>query len=176
MPSHPDAAGGLGPLARAHGSFGVIILAIGCVLAAGIDNQVTRTMGQITDFKHEMAVFVVLAPAIFLAPLVFFTPHLVRARRRLLESFGAEVASYSERLEQRWAHGPEPIPLAQADFQTSADLGTTFGRVDKMRAFLALDQSVWLPLVLAAALPMILALTRQIPLLDILKQLRGIAI
>jgi hypothetical protein len=175
-PTHPDAAGGLGPLASAHGSFAIIILAMGSVLAAGIDNQATRTAGRITDFKVEMLVFVVLAPSIFLAPLALFAPYLVRTRRALLDTYGAKAASYSSRFEQRWVHGADPIPLEIADISTNADFGASFGRVEKMRALLFLDRRVWLPLVIAAALPMILVLTRQIPLLDILKQLKGVAL
>lgn len=175
-PSHPDRAGGLGPLASAHGAFAIIVLVMGSVLAAGVDNQATRTAGRITDFKVEMLVFVVLAPSIFLAPLTLFAPALVRTRRAFLEAYGAKVAAYSSRFEQRWVHGADPIPLETADIQTNADLGTSFGRVEQMRAFLFLDRGVWLPLVIAAALPLILVLTRQIPLLDILKQLKGVAL
>lgn len=175
-PTHPDAAGGLGPLASAHGSFGVIVLAMGSVLAAGIDNQATRTMRQITDFKIEMLVFVVLAPSIFLAPLAFFAPYLARTRRALLHTYGAKAAGYSSRFEQRWVHGADPIPLELADISTNADFGASFGRVGKMRAFLFLDQGVWLPLVLAALVPMILVLTRQVPLLEILRKLRALAL
>lgn len=175
-PSHPDGAAGLAPLATAHTSFGLVLFAIGAILASAIANQAHRGERSVLDFKSEVIAFIVLGPALFLAPLLPFTPTLVRTRRACLHSFGARVADHARRFEAAWAHGDEPIPLDCGDMQTNADLGTTFQRTQSMGVFLFLRRDVVAALLAPAAAPMLILAMTEVPLLEILGKIRGLVL
>jgi hypothetical protein len=172
QPTHPDSAGGLGPVADAHSSLGLVVLAAASVLAAAIANHVHRGMGSALDYKLAMILFVVVAPLLCVAPLLILAPVISREKRLFLMEYGVKAADYSIRFEQRWVKSPEPIALATPDIATDSNLGQSFQRACSMKAFLLTRRGAWQPLVLFALVPMVLVLMGEFPVFKILGQIR----
>lgn len=65
----------------------------------------------------------------FLGPLMFFTPILVRTRLDWLRDYGLLVTRYNRAFHEKWMMGQsatdEPL-LGSADIQSLADLGSSF--------------------------------------------------
>lgn len=163
VPTHPDRAGGLGFLALCQASFGAVVFAIACTVAAAM--RVRRELTALThlvQYATPLLVLAVVSVVVIFAPLVFFAPVLVRAKRRGDEHFSALAALHSQRFEDRWfgreawakrlAQGDEV--LGAPEISSLQDLGTSFEAERQMR-LLPLSRGPVLAVVLSALLPIV---------------------
>jgi hypothetical protein len=133
--THPDRAGGLAFLGKSAYVFAPILLAQGALLAGLIANRILYEGETLLTFKMEAASLVGFFVLFILGPLVMFTPHLSRAKRRGLGDYGLLASRYVQGFEEKWVHGEEEGDelLGSGDIQSLADLGNSYSAVREMR-------------------------------------------
>lgn len=155
VPTHPDAAGGLGFLGTVQASFSLIVLAVSCTLTA---QRLSRAPSvDFTDYALHLFAFALLCLVVIFAPLMLFFRQLLRAKRKGDHDFSAVAAWHSQRFEQRWFHRELPKgldPLSAEDFSSLTDLGSSFKAARAMRWF-PVDIRAALAVVAAAMAPMV---------------------
>ncbi|MCE9671185.1 hypothetical protein LY474_25575 [Myxococcus stipitatus] len=173
VPTHPDTAGGLGFLPVCQASFSVVVFAVAMPIAAYSfrKNAAAITQAPI-DYVMPQLIFGVLACILVFAPLAFFSPALVKAKRRGGPWFSTVASHHSREFERRWfqAH-PGVDPLAAEDFSSLADLGTSFAVARRMRLF-PYDQRAFAAVGGAALLPLAVLLVMDRQFLAVVDQLR----
>ncbi len=179
VPSHPDRAGGLGFLATCQASFGAVVFAVACTVAAAMRER--RELAALTDlarYASPLLVLAVVAVLAIFAPLVFFSPTLVRAKRRGDEHFSTFAALHSQRFEQRW-FGPKAWAercaakddvLGAPEISSLTDLGTSF-EVERQMRLIPLSRRPVLAVVLAAVVPIVPVLLSHQQFLSVVMQL-----
>lgn len=103
--THPDKTGGLGFVSEAQTSFGAAIFAFGCsIIAATIIHKIKIEGADFSDFSMwgPALGFVIGAPLMFVLPLLMFTKHLARAKRRAKELFDHQASEAALVFEQQW--------------------------------------------------------------------------
>jgi hypothetical protein len=136
IPTHPDRAAGLGFLGSSTYAFGPILFAQGALLAGLIANRVLYLGENLIGFKVEAAGLLAFIVVFVLCPLVVFTPQLARSKRRGLGDYGRLASRYVQGFEEKWVKQKSARAdelLGNADIQSLADLGNSFGVVREMR-------------------------------------------
>ena len=168
VPTHPDRAGGLAFVGRLQARFGVVIFAIG-VLVMAITYQKLMVEGSaVVSFATlgPIAAYMILAPAAFVLPLLFFTGTLVRAKRVSLDRYAAVIARYCRTVDAKYL---EPkASRFQSDeageaFGGLADAQETYGAVSRMR-LIPFDAGTLTRLVASAVTPMLPLIVQVVPL------------
>lgn len=155
VPTHPDAAGGLGFLGTVQASFSLIVLAVAATLTA--HRLPHAPTADFTDYALHLFAFALLCLVVVFAPLLPFFRQLLRAKQKGDQDLSAVAAWHSQRFERRWFHRelPEGLdPLSADDFSSLADLGTSFKTTRGMRS-LPVDLRAALTVVAAAMAPLV---------------------
>ncbi len=172
-PAHPDRMGGLGGLQIGQQPFAMIFLVVGATVSATIANQVLYNGAQILDFKILAASLIVCAAAFYLAPLLVFTPQLIRCKRMGVLEYEHLSGEYTRGFDQKWLRtggkSSEPL-LGTSDIQSLADIGNAFERVETMRSVPFSPKGVLVP-VLAVGAPLLPLALLVMPLEDLLQLL-----
>jgi hypothetical protein len=171
--AHPDHACGLGFVAQAHASFGLVAFPFAVVWAAGWRERFHAGMANADSLKSMIPVFIVVILIAFLGPLLVFTPKIFRTRQRALLSYGTLAAEYCRLFESEWINQPESVVeakslLGTADLQSFADLQNTLSAVQATH-FVPFDRWAAIALVLGVALPLLPLLTLILPLRDLVR-------
>jgi len=135
--THPDRCAGLAFLGKSVYAFGPILFAQGVMLAGLIASRVLYHGESLLSFKLQGGGFVAFFILAILSPLLVFTPHMARAKRKGLADYGLLAQRYVDRFEQKWAvDNPAPSEelLGAADIQSLADLGNSYAMVREMRS------------------------------------------
>jgi hypothetical protein len=173
MPTHPDEAGGLAFVGEAQRFFGVIVFAYSAMAAGVLANGVIYDRIPLQHFAAVIAIYAVVAMVIILAPLVVFAGPLVKTKRAGMHEYGALATEYTTAFNQKWIvapRRPEEELLGSGDIQSLADLGNSFGFIEKMNA-LPMGPRTPIHLALASLLPMAPLLLTVMPLKDVLQLL-----
>jgi hypothetical protein len=134
--THPDRAGGTGFLGASSYAFGPILFAQGALLAGLIAVRVLYEGQNLMAFKMDAGGLVVFFVLFVLGPLIVFTPHLSRAKRKGLQDYGQLASRYVQGFQEKWIHErafSEDELLGSGDIQSLADLGNSFTVVQEMR-------------------------------------------
>jgi hypothetical protein len=159
MPTHPDEAGGLAFVGEAQRFFGVIVFAYSAAAAGVLANGVIYDRIPLPHFAAVIATYAIIAIVMILAPLVVFAGPLVKTKRAGLHEYGALATEYTTAFNEK-----------SGDIQSLADLGNSFGYIEKMNA-LPMGPRTPLHLALASLLPMAPLLLTVMPLKDVLQLL-----
>ncbi len=173
FPTHPDESGGLGFVGEAQRFFGILLFAYSVGAVGVLANMVVYDKVPLKNFAPAIATYVVMALLIILGPLVIFTGRLLKTKRKGLHQYGALATTYTGSFQRKWIgnQNPEHEPLlGTGDIQSLADLGNSYGFIEKM-GFLPLDLRTVVQLIVASLLPMTPLLLTVMPLKDILKLL-----
>jgi len=173
LPMHADRRGGIGFLKQPSISYGaVLLLAMGSALCAGWETKILLYGGRIDDFKPLFYAFVLIATIIAFAPLLTFVPQLFAARLEGRRAYGRLVTDYARALQERWIGGPARKDLlGSPDFQSLADLGTSFSEnVQNMQVLLFGLRDI-VVLFIVSHLPVIPVLLLEQSLSDVVKRL-----
>jgi hypothetical protein len=173
FPTHPDQAAGLGFVGEAQRFFGMILFAFSLGSTGVLAREIVYNHIPLVAFAPSIAAYVVIALLIVIGPLMVFTGVLLKTKRVGLHQYGALATNYTGSFHQKWIEHktPEQEPLlGSADIQSLADLGNSYGYVEKMKP-LPVDPRTLLYLVLASLLPLTPLLLTVMPLKDILKLL-----
>jgi hypothetical protein len=168
VPVHPDSMGGLGFLGALQGRFGTVIFAVGVLIAATTYHRVVTEGAPLGTWATwaPVAAYVLLAPAAFAAPLLFFTASMSEAKRKGEQRYAILLAELSHEFHARWL-GSAPYSRSESaagpDFGALADAGATFQVVRSMR-IVPFDYRTIANLALSAGLPMVPVFLKLLPL------------
>ncbi len=176
IPTHPDRAAGLGFLSASIYSMSLLILAHGVLLSGLIANRILYAGQKLMAFKLEVIGFITMGMLVFLAPLLVFSPHLLRARREGLREYGKLASRYVEEFDQKWGRGGAQADeqlIGSGDIQSLADLGNSFEIIRDIRPVPFSKETV-IQLIFIILLPVLpLALT-MMPLEELITKLLGV--
>jgi hypothetical protein len=113
----------------------------------------------------------VVAVVTIVGPLTVFAGVLLQTKRTGLHQYGTLATAYTGSFHQKWIkdQNPQREPLlGSSDIQSLADLGNSYGYVEKMKP-LPVDLRTLLHLVVASLLPLTPLLLTVMPLKDIVK-------
>jgi hypothetical protein len=99
---HPDHVGGLGFLEASLLAQLPFSFCLGVGLAGAIANRVFHEGQKISDCRFLAPILIAIALLIAVAPYFFFTPTLMRMRRRGMMKYGQLAHAVGERFEQKW--------------------------------------------------------------------------
>jgi len=173
FPTHPDEAAGLGFVGEAQRFFGLILFAFSLASAGVLAREIVYDHIALVTYAPSIATYVVIALLIVVGPLMLFSGILLKTKRIGLHEYGALATTYTGTFHQKWIEHKTPVEeplLGSSDIQSLADLGNSYGYVEKMKP-LPVDPRTLLHLVLASLLPLAPLLLTVMPLKDILKLL-----
>lgn len=171
FPTHPDQAGGLGFIGETQRFFGIILFALSTGTVGVLANDIVYDKIPLQSFTAAIAVYVIASVLILVVPLIVFTVRLLRTKRIGLHQYGSLATAYTGLFQKKWIQhdNPENEPLlGSADIQSLADLGNSFGFIEKMKP-LPIDLRLLLHLTAASLLPIVPLLLTVMPLKDLLK-------
>jgi hypothetical protein len=164
-PTHPDLAAGLGFLEHAATAFLSLQVAVGAVVAGRLLAVAVR--GGAPVDKPQIAGFALFTVVMTLGPLAPFSRSLLRAKRLGKLDYGRLASRHNQRFADRWLGGTTADPLGDPAISSLADLGTSYGAIDRMRPLPIGRLSLILLLVVCAA-PALPALATHVPFRDML--------
>ena len=170
-PTHPDEAAGLGFVGEAHRFFSIIPFAFSISASGVLANDIVYGKTPLSHFGPLIAAFVILLTILFLLPLAVFAPILLRTKKRGLYEYGSLATEYTSSFQKKWVETRPPreeVLLGTGDIQSLADLGNSFGFIEKMGP-MPVDHRTPLTLVAACLIPMAPLLLTIMPLKDLLK-------
>ena len=171
LPAHPDRAGGLGFLGATGFAFVPLLFAQGALLAGQIASRIFYSGQSLHSFRLTISGLVGFFVAATLAPLLLFTPQLLRAKRQGLAEYGALASAYVAAFDHKWLRRKDNSDqlLGSSDIQSLADLNNSFAVVREMRRVpFATDDVV--ELFIVTILPLIPLLLTIMPLEQLLIQ------
>jgi hypothetical protein len=173
LPTHADRRGGIDFLKRPSISYcALLLLASSSALCGGFATQIVLYGKSIDTFKPLLFTFVIIGAVIAFAPLLTFLPQLHTARRWGRAVYGGLVTDYSRELQERWIEKPRvESPLGSPDFQSLADLSSSYQEnVEKMQILLFSPRDA-IVLFIISQIPAIPILLTQLPGREVLKRL-----
>lgn len=172
---HPDRAGGLGFLGISLYAFTPLLVAQSVVVSGIVFNRVFAGAASAMDFRGEIGLMVALLVALIVAPLMFFSPDMVEARRIAMVRFGLLATDYAREFEHRWLRGTRPTDeplLGSADIQSLNDLAGSHDVVSEMRPF-PFNFRMLLRVVLVTAAPFFPLVLTVIPFGELVQRVAG---
>ena len=136
--------------------FGILLFAYSIAITGVMANEIVYDKLPLIHFAPAIAVYVVIALLIILAPLAVFTGRLLKTKRLGLHEYGTFATSYTGSFQKKWiwhqAQDREPL-LGTGDIQSLADLGNSYAFIQHMNG-LPIDPRTLIHLVVASLLPM----------------------
>jgi hypothetical protein len=177
IPTHPDLAGGLGGFGVAHVTLAPLSVGFSTMLVATAAEQILYGGTDVSRFVLPVAAGVCVTVLLIVAPLLTFTPRLIRLRQEGLLEYGTLAAGYVRAFDDKWIRHRmqqrEPL-LGSADVQSLADLANSFNVISHMRV-VPISLAQVLVLVAAAALPSLPLALFVVPLDElVLKLVAGV--
>jgi hypothetical protein len=162
--SHPDHCAGLAFLGQSVRAFAIVALALAAVVAGRSAQIVLDGGGLPTPHLWLNIGLIVALAALFVAPLLVFTPVLMRAWRRGALEYGALAEGVGQAFERKWlgARKTDQDVLGQPDFSATTDLYQVVSNVYAIR-FLPVGLKDLAMLVVAMLLPFVPVLLLAFP-------------
>jgi hypothetical protein len=173
VPTHPDEAGGLAFVGESQRFFGIVLLAYSIAVAGILANGVLYDKFPLQHYAPAIAIYVIVVVVLVLSPLLVFSSRLVQTKRLGLHQYGTLATEYTSSFHKKWIILPrqsDEVLLGTGDIQSLADLGNSFGFIEKMNA-LPMGPRTPIHLALACLLPMAPLLLTMMPLGELLKML-----
>lgn len=127
--SSPDGAGGLAFLGYTQIFFGLLGFAQNVTFSAGIANKIVYNNEPFMDYRFNIIFGIIFVSLIYIAPLLFYTKHLLNAKLVTLFEYSKLGLNYGTSFENKWIKknmpdNAEPL-LGNADIQSLADLSNS---------------------------------------------------
>ncbi len=169
--THPDRAGGLAFVALGQSGFAILVLGASASLSGKLADEVVYRGVTLESLYPSMAAFAIAATLIVLAPLLTFAPKLAALKRAALFGYAKLSSLHDAAFEAKWRGADDPATLlGDPDPSSLADLATGYERAREMRP-VPVNVAAVMPLLIAAAVPMLPLIATKVPLKDILKGL-----
>ena len=175
VPTHPDGAGGLGFLKDMPKAFSLLAFATSAVVASRLAHDVIYHGVTLQSLKVVLGGFVVLVVAICVAPLLPLAGTLAAAKRRALLDYGALLGQHGRLVRQRWILGEAPADdalLRAAEIGPVADTLAVYEAVRSMRV-VPFGKSTLLGIAIPTLIPIVVLLSTQVPIKEVLKKIVG---
>jgi hypothetical protein len=171
VPTHPDQAAGLAFVGEVQQYFAIVLFALSIAIAGVLANGIIYDGVPLSYYAPVIAIYVVVAVAVFLAPVFVFSATLWRTKRVGLFQYGRLGNEYTSAFHRKWISNggqiKEPL-LGTGDIQSLADLGYSYLLVRKMNLA---PMRLYTPvcLILACLLPMAPLTLTMMPIEEIFK-------
>jgi hypothetical protein len=177
VPAHADRHGGIGFVRMAHVLYScVMLLATSAVVCAGWETQLEVHKMAVASFRGPLFVFLLIGLIIAFAPLVMFTPQLLRARISGVTQYGSLMSDYARRFHERWVGRDHSDFLGTSDIQSLSDMGNTYrDSVDQLGVFL-FERADALLVLAACLLPVVPLLLAQSPAPEVINRIVGVVV
>jgi hypothetical protein len=175
VPTHPDEAGGLGFLKDIPKAFSLLAFATSAVVASRLAHDVIYHDVSLLSLKVVLSGFVVLVIVVCIAPLLALAPPLAAAKRRALLDYGALVGEHGRLVRRRWILGEAPVEdaLIQApEIGPVADTLALYDAVGRMKV-VPFGKSTLLGIAVPTLIPILVLLSTQVPIKEVLKKIVG---
>jgi hypothetical protein len=172
--SHPDHCAGLSFLGHSVRAFAIVALAL-AVIIAGRSAHVALEGGALpTPYFFANAILLLTIMVLFVAPLVLFTPTLMRAWRHGEFAYGALADQVGHAFERKWlGQNVDKSALEKPDFSATTDLYAVVANVHAIR-FVPVDLKDLTTIVIAMLLPFIPVVLLAFPLDAIWAQIKSL--
>ncbi len=170
VPTHPDGVGGLGFLQQMPKAFAPVVFALSSVTAAKWAHDAAYHAQSVIELKILMIGFVVLVLGIFLLPYLVFSGILITAKHEALLDYGKLVGVHGRLVRRRWVLQEsigEQTLLDAPELGPVADTAAIYAAVAAMRTTPVGKKAV-LSLALPLLIPMLVLLSLQVPIKQIL--------
>ena len=175
VPTHPDGAGGLGFVRDMPKAFSLMAFAVSAVVASRLAHDVIYHGVSVQSLKGVLGVFVVLVVLICIAPLLALVGPLAAAKRRALLEYGALVGEHGRLVRRRWILREKPADdaLLQApEIGPVADTLALYQAVRSMRP-VPFGKSTLLAVAVPTLVPILVLISTQVPIKEVLKKIAG---
>ena len=175
VPTHADGAGGLGFVKDMPKAFSLLAFATSAVVASRLAHDVIYHGVTLQSLKVVLAGFVALVMTICVAPLLALVGPLAAAKRRALLEYGALVGEHGRLVRRRWILRETPTneALLQApELGPVADTLALYDAVRKMQT-VPFGKSTLLGIAVPTLIPILVLLSTQVPIKEILKKIVG---
>jgi len=170
---HPDRVGGLGFLDRVPLVYSPFIFSVSAVMAGAWSHDVFYHSVAVPSLYVQMATLLVVLVAVGLAPMLVFSPMLLRVRKKALLDYGVLLAEHGRAVDTRWIakqRVPDTPMLDAPELGPVADVQAMYQAVASMRPAI-ISKSVLVKIVVPAALPLLVLAATQWPLKSTLSKL-----
>jgi hypothetical protein len=159
--AHPDHLGGLGFLEASLMGQLPFSFCLGVGLAGAIANRVFHEGQKVLAYRFLAPVLIAIALLISVAPYFFFTPTLMRMKRRGMLKYGALARGVGEQFEQKWldrAEGLDQDVLTVPDFNATGNLYAVAQNIEDIRVVPvgAVDVYVFIAAALVPCIPVVI--------------------
>jgi hypothetical protein len=178
VPSHPDRAGGLGFVGTSIRGFLLLAFALAVPGAGAAAQGILFAGQQFSNFYSIITGVVIAQLVIFVGPLLFLLPTLLRTRTRGVLQYDALAKSVGHDFEQRWlgqlgkTGGTE---LSTSNFSATTDLYSIAAATHQMR-LVPMSMIQVATLLLAGLLPFVPVAAITLPLQEILRYIAKLAL
>ena len=175
VPTHPDGAGGLGFMKDMPKAFSLLAFATSAVVASRLAHDVMYHDVSLMSLKVVLGGFVVLVVVICIAPLLALARPLAAAKRRALLDYGALVGKHGRLVHRRWIRGEttaDDALLQAPEIGPVADTLALYEAVGRMKA-VPLGKSTLLGIAVPTLIPIVVLLSTQVPIKEVLKKIVG---
>jgi len=148
-------------------SFISLQVAAGAVVAGRLLTGHYASNSDLRAHSQIIVGFALISIAMVLGPLVFFSPHLLRAKRRGQLEHGALASRHDRLFERHWLRADAGDPLGDPSISSLADLGTSYGPIDRMRP-LPIGRRSLIGLLVVCLAPALPAVLTRVPLPEML--------
>jgi hypothetical protein len=170
VPSHPDGLGGLGFIEQLPKAFSLVVLAFSAVAAAKWGHGLVFHQESVLSLKPLMIGFSITVLAIFLAPYLSLFLPLMKAKKQALLDYGKLVGNHGRLVRRRWILN-EPVEYAELlsapEIGPVADTAAIYEAVTQMRS-LPIGKKAFIALAIPLSTPILILLSIQVPIKDIL--------
>ena len=173
VPTHPDAAAGLGYLEVPQTYFAPLVLSVSAVMSASFAEEISSGVSVFEAIYPALAITLVADLALVLVPPCFFAFKLRACQEKGLSDYGALAARYVNDFEKKWLNATnvpaEPL-LGTADLQSLADLSNSVAVVRNMR-LVPVTTRLSITVMIAALLPMAPLFLFKYPIAELVQRL-----
>ena len=173
-PLHPDQSAGLGFLAIYPSIFSGFLFALSCVVASSFLKDLSLVEHGSRTIWFAVGGWIAIGLGLFLGPLSVFARPIYLAREQALINYGRLANQHHLAFERKWmgeVRSGEEL-LGNPDVSSLADLNAGFVAVHSMH-LIPVDREAVVGLFVAAGLPMLAVLAKEIPITDLLKWIAG---
>lgn len=171
---HPDRSAGLGFLSIYPSIFSGFVFALSCVIASSFLKELALEHQSPETVWFALAGWLAIALVLFLGPLLVFVRPLYAVRERALMEYGRLASHHHLAFHRKWIGeaGRGEDLLGSIDPSSVSDLNASVQTALEMR-LVPIDRAAVLQLVLAAGVPLLAVVAKQIPLGDLVRWIVG---
>ena len=133
--SHPDRTGGIAFLSEVQAKFAIVILAFGIsnvVSTVGYKIAIENAPVNLPPVWGMVVGFVIMAPVLFLSPLLLFTKQLSRVKKRAMAQFREKAMRSAIKVEDAWLHSEDNLARDEELKNELAQLNLLTGFYDRI--------------------------------------------